>query len=66
VFLIPRRAGESVVLDGQIVITVLEVRGDKVRISIEAPPDVPIERGETVELRLSFQAGANDRPEETN
>ncbi len=61
-FLIPRRAGESVVLDDQIVVTILEVRGDKVRISIEAPPDIPIERGETMELKLSPQTGLIDGP----
>ncbi len=65
-FLIPRRAGESVVLDDEIILTVLEVRGDKVRLAIEAPPHIPIERGETLELRLSPQAGSDDRPEEIN
>ena len=32
--------------NAEIVIKVIEVRGDKVRIGIEAPPDVPVDRAE--------------------
>lgn len=45
-----RKVGERVVLDNRIVMTVLEVKGKQVRIGFEAPPDVPIWRGE-----LEFQ-----------
>ena len=41
-----RKRNESVVIDDQIVVTVLEVRGDKVRLGIQAPRDVPIHRSE--------------------
>lgn len=41
-----RKKNEKIVIDGNIVITVVEVRGDKVRLGIEAPKDVPIHRSE--------------------
>ena len=37
-----RRAGESVVIGGNVVVTVVEVRGDVVRVGIEAPREVQV------------------------
>jgi carbon storage regulator len=41
-----RRANQSIVIGSDIVITVLEVRGDQVRIGIKAPRDVTVHREE--------------------
>ncbi len=41
-----RRAGESVVIGHDVVVTVLEVRGDVVRVGIEAPRSVQVHRSE--------------------
>ncbi len=41
-----RRAGESVVIGQDVVITVLEVRGDVVRVGIAAPREVQVHREE--------------------
>jgi len=41
-----RKKNESIVIDDRIVITVVEIRGDKVRLGIEAPRDVPVHRSE--------------------
>ena len=41
-----RRAGESVVIGDNIVITVLEARGDVIRLGITAPRDVQVHREE--------------------
>ncbi len=41
-----RRAGESVVIGHDVVITVLEVRGDVVRVGIAAPREVQVHREE--------------------
>lgn len=44
-----RKKDESIVIDGNIVITVVEVRGDKVRLGIQAPREIPIHRSEVYE-----------------
>jgi carbon storage regulator len=41
-----RKKDESIVIDDQIVITVVEIRGDKVRLGIQAPKEVPVHRSE--------------------
>lgn len=44
-----RKKNESIVINNDIVITVVEIRGDKVRLGIEAPKDVPVHRQEVYE-----------------
>jgi carbon storage regulator len=44
-----RRVGESVVVGDDVTITVLEVRGDVVRIGIDAPRSVAVHRAELLE-----------------
>jgi carbon storage regulator len=46
VLVLSRSAGESVMIGSDIVVTVLEVRGDVVRIGIDAPRDVKVHREE--------------------
>lgn len=41
-----RKKGESLVINNNIEITVLELRGDQIKIGITAPKDVPIYRKE--------------------
>lgn len=41
-----RRAGESIIIGTDIVVTVLEVRGDQVRVGIDAPRSVTVHREE--------------------
>lgn len=41
-----RKKNESIVIDDQIVVTVIEIRGDKVRLGIEAPTEIGIHRQE--------------------
>ena len=42
----PAKKNERIVIGENIVITVVEVRGDRVRLGIEAPQEVPIHRSE--------------------
>ncbi len=44
-----RKKNESIVINNDIVITIVEIRGDKVRLGIEAPKDVPVHRMEVYE-----------------
>jgi carbon storage regulator len=41
-----RRAGESVIIGDDVIVTVLEARGDVIRIGIQAPRDVQVHREE--------------------
>jgi carbon storage regulator len=44
-----RKKDESVRIGGDIVITIIEIRGDKIRLGFEAPKDVSIHRQEVYE-----------------
>ena len=56
-----RKRNESVVINDQIVVTVIEVRGDKVRLGIQAPRDVPIHRSEVMAaIQRAQEVGAAD------
>lgn len=52
-----RKKNERIVIDGSIVITIVDVRGDKVRLGIEAPRDVAIHRQEVYEAINARLAG---------
>ena len=41
-----RRPGESIVIGGNITITIIQAKGDRVRLGIEAPREVPVHRNE--------------------
>ena len=41
-----RRAGESVMIGNDVIITVLEARGEVIRLGIQAPRDVQVHREE--------------------
>ena len=41
-----RKKGEALVINNNVEITVLEIRGDQIKIGIQAPKDVPIYRKE--------------------
>ena len=60
-----RKKNESIVIDDNIVITVVEVRGDKVRLGIEAPREIPIHRSEVhaaIQNERSAAAAKEDPP----
>lgn len=41
-----RKAGERIVIDDNIVVTVVSIKGDSIRVTIEAPKEIKIYRGE--------------------
>jgi len=53
-----RHAGEQIVIAGEIVVTVVAVEGSKVRIGVEAPKSVRIDRKEVHSRRLAERAYA--------
>ena len=44
-----RKKNESIIINDDITIVVVEIRGDKVRLGIEAPKEVPVHRNEVYE-----------------
>src|SRR5271157_5726260 len=54
-----RKKNESIIINDNITVTVIEIRGDKVRLGIEAPKDVTVHRREVYEA-IQNQARALD------
>jgi carbon storage regulator len=46
VLILSRRTNQSIVIGGDVVVTVLEVRGDQVRLGVRAPREVTVHREE--------------------
>jgi carbon storage regulator len=44
-----RHRDESIMIGDEIVVTIVDIRGDKVRLGIEAPNHVPVHRQEVYE-----------------
>jgi carbon storage regulator len=49
-----RKKNESIVINDSISIVVVEIRGDKVRLGVEAPKDVSVHRKEVYDAIKSF------------
>ena len=56
-----RYKGESIDISGGITVTVVEIRGDKVRLGIQAPSDVPVHRAEILERIVAERNGLSGR-----
>lgn len=59
-----RKKNESIVINNDITIVVVEIRGDKVRLGIEAPKEVPVHRREVYDAIRRNVTG--DEPEATS
>ena len=44
-----RQRDESIIIGDNVVVTVVDVRGDKVRLGIQAPREIPVHRREVYE-----------------
>jgi carbon storage regulator len=55
-----RKKNESIIINDNITVTVIEIRGDKVRLGIEAPKHVTVHRREVYEA-IQNQAKALDQ-----
>jgi carbon storage regulator len=56
-----RKKNESIVINDNITVTVVEIRGDKVRLGIVAPKDVPVHRQEVYDA-IHGKSGAETSP----
>lgn len=60
-----RKKNESIVINNDITIVVVEIRGDKVRLGVEAPKEIPVHRREVYDAikRSEQQNSENDNPD---
>jgi carbon storage regulator len=56
-----RKKNESIVINDDITIVVVEIRGDKVRLGVEAPKEVPVHRREVFDAIRRNEAAAGDK-----
>ena len=62
-----RKKNESIIICDNITVTVIEIRGDKVRLGIEAPKNVTVHRREVYEaIHGSQTIGPGDVHDRTN
>ena len=57
-----RKVGEEITIGGEIRVTVIAVRGDRVRLGIIAPLDVAVDRQEIHERRVAQRVAAVPPP----
>ena len=61
-----RKKNESIVINNEITIVVVEIRGDKVRLGVEAPREVPVHRREVFDaIQRNLEAQASEQTENT-
>ena len=61
-----RKKNESIVINNDITIVVVEIRGDKVRLGVEAPKEVPVHRREVYEAIKRNELEQRDAARETD
>jgi carbon storage regulator len=60
-----RKKNESIVINNDITIVVVEIRGDKVRLGVEAPKEVPVHRREVYDAIVRNGGGATSESSTT-
>jgi carbon storage regulator len=59
--ILTRRVGERLVIGGNVIVTVLGLKGNQVRIGVEAPIEIPVHREEIYERILKKRAADTDQ-----
>ena len=61
--ILSRKAGESLVIDGRVIVKIIRTDGDTVKVGIEAPADIPVHRQEVYdEIQKSNREAATRVP----
>ena len=62
-----RKKNESIIINDDITIVVVEIRGDKVRLGVEAPKEVPVHRNEVYEaIRRNQQQASGEAAQQAD
>jgi len=61
-----RKKNESIIINDEITIVVVEIRGDKVRLGVEAPKEVPVHRREVYDAIRRNEAAAEQGASEAD
>jgi carbon storage regulator len=64
VLVLTRKVEESVTIGNNITISILEIKGNQVRLGVNAPKDTPVNRTEIYELILSQNIKASRSPKD--
>lgn len=61
-----RHRDESIMIGDDVVVTIVDIRGDKVRLGIDAPQNIPVHRQEVYEaIQRENRRAAEMRPSDT-
>ena len=61
-----RKKNESIVINNDITIVVVAIRGDKVRLGVEAPKEVPVHRREVFDAIQRNDSSVEESPSNEN
>lgn len=54
-----RKVNESIKIGSDVTLTIVDIRGDKVRVGIDAPKQIPVHRQEIYDAIQSEQSGGD-------
>ncbi len=61
-----RHRDESIMIGDDVVVTIVDIRGDKVRLGIDAPQDIPVHRQEVYDaIKRENEKAARMQPADT-
>ena len=61
-----RQRDESIIIGDNIVVTIVDIRGDKVRLGINAPTEIPVHRQEVYEaIQRENRKATQLKPDDT-
>jgi len=63
VLVLTRKRGERILVGDDIVITILEIKGDAIRIGVDAPSGVRIQRHEVIDAIAAANVAAAGTPD---